>query len=91
MALVPRQPDTVAVFSGVQRLNRVKERLATDYLQAVCDADCKAWYVQRTATALAPHLLAFYQGHIAERVTTQGLDSIPPPSARAAAGHACSS
>lgn len=79
MAFVPRHPDTVAVFSGVQRLNRVKERLATDYLQAVCDANCKAWYVQRTATALAPHLLAFYQGHLAERVEAQGLDSIPPP------------
>jgi hypothetical protein len=62
----------------VQRLNRVKERLATDHLQAVCDAGCKAWYVQRTATALAPHLLEFYQDHLAERVTTQGLDVIPP-------------
>lgn len=79
MPLVPRHPGTVAVFSGVQRLNRIKERLATDHLQAVCDADCKAWYVQRTATALAPHLLECYQSQIAERVTTQGLDSIPPP------------
>lgn len=75
----PRQHAVASGSSASQRLERVKERLATDQLQAVLDGDSKAWYVQRTAAALAPHLLELYQEHLAARVATQGLDAIAPP------------
>jgi len=62
-----------------QRLEPVKERLATDHLPPVLDPACKTWYVHRTATALAPPLLELYRHQVAELVRTQGLDALAPP------------
>lgn len=78
MSVVIRHPAMTLGASSAERLTRVKERLATEHLQDVLDDDCKAWYIHRMATALAPHLLEFYQAHLMERVTTQGIDVIPP-------------
>ncbi len=54
----PTLPAALYLF---QRLERVKERLATDHLPPLLDTACKTWYVHRTAMALAPHLLELYQ------------------------------
>jgi hypothetical protein len=61
-----------------QRLERIKEQLVTDHLQTMLDAACKAWYVQRTATALAPHLLELYRHQVEDILATQGLDALAP-------------
>src|SRR4030095_13956400 len=61
------------------RLEPVTERLATEQLPAVLDADLKTWYLNRTATILAPHLLEFYRRQVEEALTTQGLDALAPP------------
>ena len=57
-------------------------RLATEQLPAVLDADLKTWYLNRTATILAPHLLEFYRRQVEEALTTQGLDALAPPPSR---------
>ena len=49
-----------------QRLECVQEQLATDHLPPVLDTACKSWYVHRTATALAPHLLELYRRQVVE-------------------------
>jgi hypothetical protein len=61
-----------------QRLERVKAQLVTDYLQTVLDTACKAWYVQRTATALAPHLLELYRRQVEDAIAVQGPDAVAP-------------
>jgi hypothetical protein len=64
MRSLPPFHDTASyVF---QRLEPVKEQLAMVQLPPVLDAACKAWYVHRTATALAPHLLELYRRQIEE-------------------------
>jgi len=76
MRSLPPFHDTASyVF---QRLEPVKEQLAMVQLPPVLDAACKAWYVHRTATALAPHLLELYRRQIEEAVTMQGLDALIP-------------
>jgi len=72
----PTLPAALYLF---QRLEPVKERLATDHLPPLLDPACKTWYVHRTATALAPHLLELYQHQVADLVMTQGLDALAPP------------
>jgi len=57
------------------RLEPVIERLATEPLPAVLDADLKTWDINRTATILAPHLLECYRRQVKEALTTQGLDT----------------
>jgi hypothetical protein len=71
-------PSLPAALYLFQRLERVKERLATDHLPPMLDTACKTWYVHRTATALAPHLLELYRHQVAELVMTQGLDILAP-------------
>src|SRR5712691_10445420 len=76
MRSLPPFHDTASyVF---QRLEPVKEQLAMVQLPPVLDAACKAWYVHRTATALAPHLLELYRRQIEEAVIMQGLDALIP-------------
>jgi DNA-binding XRE family transcriptional regulator len=71
----PPQPEVPYVF---QRLERVKEHLASDHLQTVLDTACKAWYVDRTATAMAPHMLELYRRRGEDAITTHGLDALAP-------------
>jgi DNA-binding XRE family transcriptional regulator len=61
-----------------QRLEHVKERLSTEYLQTYLDASYKAWYIQLTATYLAQHLLETYRRQVEETVRTVGPDGIAP-------------
>src|SRR5712691_2847793 len=75
-ALPPFPNATSYVF---HRLEPVIERLATEPLPAVLDADLKTWYLNRTATILAPHLLECYRRQVEEALTTQGLDALAPP------------
>lgn len=78
-ALLPFPNATPYVFP---RLEPVIERLATEPLPAVLDADLKTWDINRTATILAPHLLECYRRQVKEALTTQGLDTLAPPPAR---------
>src|SRR5262249_38635889 len=72
-------PNLLATPYVFHRLEPVTERLATEQLPAVLDADLKTWYLNRTATILAPHLLEFYRRQVEEALTTQGLDALAPP------------
>src|SRR5256885_8296551 len=54
-------PNLLATPYVFHRLEPVTERLATEQLPAVLDADLKTWYLNQTATLLAPHLLEFYR------------------------------
>jgi len=60
------------------RLESVQARLVQEHLPAVLDAVCKTWYVGRTATALAPHLLELYRRQVADLLPTQGLEACTP-------------
>jgi hypothetical protein len=73
-------PNLLATPYVFHRLEPVTERLATEQLPAVLDADLKTWYLNRTATILAPHLLEFYRRQVEEALTTQGLapSHLPP-------------
>jgi hypothetical protein len=62
-ALPPFPNATPDVF---HRLEPVIERLATEPLPAVLDADMKTWYLNRPATILAPHLLECYRRQVEE-------------------------
>ena len=75
-ALLPFPNATPYVF---HRLEPVIERLATELLPAVLDADLKTWYINRTATILAPHLPECYRRQVKEALTTHGLDTLAPP------------
>ena len=57
-------PNLLATPYVFHRLEPVTERLATEQLPAVLDADLKTWYLNRTATILAPHLLEFYRRQV---------------------------
>ena len=72
-------PNLLATPYVFHRLEPVTERLATEQLPGVLDADLKTWYLNRTATILAPHLLEFYRRQVEEALTTQGLDALAPP------------
>jgi hypothetical protein len=72
-------PNLLAAPYVFHRLEPVTERLATEQLPAALDADLKTWYLNRTATILAPHLLEFYRRQVEEALTTQGLDALAPP------------
>src|SRR5438094_6848108 len=72
-------PNLLATPYVFHRLEPVTERLATEQLPAVLDADLKTWYLNRTATILAPHLLEFYRRQVAEALTKQRLDALAPP------------
>jgi hypothetical protein len=72
-------PNLLATPYVFHRLEPVTERLATEQLPALLDADLKTWYLNRTATILAPHLLEFYRRQVEEALTTQGLDALAPP------------
>jgi len=65
-ALLPFPNATPYVF---HRLEPVIERLATEPLPAVLDADLKTWDINRTATILAPHLLECYRRQVKEALT----------------------
>jgi hypothetical protein len=71
-------PNLLAAPYVFHRLEPVTELLATEQLPPVLDADLKAWYLHRTATILAPHLLEFYRRQVEEALTTQGLDALAP-------------
>ncbi len=47
-------PNLLATPYVFHRLEPVTERLATEQLPAVLDADLKTWYLNRTATILVP-------------------------------------
>jgi predicted DNA-binding WGR domain protein len=68
-------PNLLAAPYVFHRLEPVTERLATEQLPAVLDADLKTWYLNRTATILAPHRLECYRRQVKEALTTQGLDT----------------
>src|SRR4029450_3381908 len=72
-------PNLLATPYVFHRLEPVTERLATEQLPAVLDADLKTWYLNRTATILAPHLLEFYRRQVEKALTTQGLAALAPP------------
>ena len=78
-ACAPNHCPTSCYPYVFHRLEPVTERLATEQLPAVLDADLKTWYLNRTATILAPHLLEFYCRQVEEALTTQGLDALAPP------------
>src|SRR5438093_12337391 len=59
-------PNLLATPYVFHRLEPVTERLATEQLPAVLDAELKTWYLNRTATILAPHLLEFYRRQVEE-------------------------
>lgn len=61
-----------------QRLEYIKERLATEYLPAYLDPSRKAWYVRLTATYLAEHLLEAYRHRVEDMVRTMGPEIITP-------------
>ena len=61
-----------------QRLEYIKERLATEDLPAYLDAPRKASYVRLTATYLAEHLLEAYRHRVEEIVRTTGPETLAP-------------
>lgn len=61
------------------RLESVQARLVQEQLPGVLDAACKTWYVGRTATAVAPHLLELYRRQLVDLFPTQGLEACAPP------------
>ncbi len=60
-----------------QRLERVKDCLCTDYLQAYLDASCKAWYLHTATTYLAHHLIEVYRRRVEKIVRDTGIEALP--------------
>ena len=73
-APVPDIPPSI-----FHRLESVQAHLVQEQLPGVLDAACKTWYVGRTATAVAPHLLELYRRQLLDLFPTQGLEACAPP------------
>lgn len=61
----------------LQRLARLRERLATEHLPPWLDAPCQTWYLRAVARSLAQHLLDLYRRRVRQVVQEQGREALP--------------
>jgi hypothetical protein len=75
--LSPPQPTPAAASYLFQRLERIRDRLATEHLPPLLDTLCQTWYVQVVTMYLTQHLRALYRRRVLQVVQEQGHDALP--------------
>ena len=73
----PLPPAPAAASYLFQRLERIRDRLATEHLPPLLDTLCQTWYVQLVTMYLAQHLRALYRRRVLQVVQEQGHDALP--------------